>query len=65
VSRSFRGKTSKVAPIFVVVVAITIAVYILRGVGILTFIPGGILLLLILLSIVTGIAYAIEKNKRF
>ncbi|MEQ9625994.1 hypothetical protein [Coleofasciculus chthonoplastes] len=53
------------AYIFAISVAVTIVVYIFRGVGILSFIPGGILLLLILLSIATGIIYGVQKTKRY
>jgi hypothetical protein len=37
----------------------------LRGMGILSFLPGGMILLLILLSVVTGILYGVDKTKRF
>jgi hypothetical protein len=46
-------------------VGLTIVVYLLRGFGILTFIPGGFIWLLLLLSIASGIFYAIMRNKRY
>ncbi|MEQ8756812.1 hypothetical protein [Coleofasciculus sp. G1-WW12-02] len=53
------------AYIFSISVAVTFVVYILRGFGILSFIPGGILWLLILLSIATGVIYGVQKTKRY
>lgn len=44
---------------------ITLAVWIMRGVGILTFIPGGILWLLLLGTIGAGTFAAIQKSKRW
>jgi len=55
VSRTRRYRTIRAAQLFVIFVGITILVWILRGLGILTFIPGGILLIFILLSVITGI----------
>ncbi|MEQ9484369.1 hypothetical protein [Coleofasciculus sp. F4-SAH-05] len=60
-----RSDTLIYAYIFAISVAVTIVVYIFRGVGILSFIRGGILLLLILLSIATGIIYGVQKTKRY
>ncbi len=45
--------------------AVTLVVYLLRGFGILTFIPGGLIWMLILLSIGTGIAYGVQKTRRY
>ncbi len=64
-SKSTRSGTSIFAYLFATVAPIAIVVYLLRGFGILTGIPGGIILFLILLSIGTGIMYGIEKTKRF
>ncbi|MFM7478468.1 MAG: hypothetical protein ACKO2T_22850, partial [Microcystis aeruginosa] len=44
---------------------VTVLVYVLRGMGILSFLPGGLILLLILSSVVTGILYGIDKTRRF
>jgi hypothetical protein len=46
---------------FGIILGITIAVWTLRGFGIFTFIPGGIILLLILLSITTGILSRLQR----
>jgi len=53
------------AYMFSISVAVTIVVYIFRGLGILSFMPGGILWLLILLSIATGVIYCVQKTKRY
>jgi len=53
------------AYMFSISVAVTIVVYIFRGLGILSFMPGGILWLLILLSIATGVIYGVQKTKRY
>jgi hypothetical protein len=50
---------------FSISVAVTIVVYIFRGLAILSFMPGGILWLLILLSIATGVIYGVQKTKRY
>lgn len=39
---------------FGIILGITIAVWLLRGFGVLSFIPGGLIWLLMLLSIATG-----------
>jgi hypothetical protein len=53
------------AYVFAISLAVTVFVYVLRGLGILTFIPGGVLWLLILLTIGTGIVYGIQKTRRY
>ena len=45
------------AYIFASVVGLTTMLYLLRGMGVLGFMPGGTLWILILLSIASGIAY--------
>lgn len=50
--------------IFASVLGLTIAIYLLRGMGVLGFIPGGTLWVLILLSIASGIFYGIQKTRR-
>ena len=47
--------------VFGIILGITIAVWTLRGFGILTFIPGGIIWFLILLSITTGILSRLQR----
>jgi len=56
--------SSFLLPLFVVL-ATTALIYVLRGIGVLLFLPGGILLLLIGLSLVLGISYSIDKTRRF
>ncbi|MEM9449106.1 MAG: hypothetical protein AAGA75_11285 [Cyanobacteria bacterium P01_E01_bin.6] len=51
--------------LFLMLFGITLAVWIMRGVGILTFIPGGILWLLLLGTIGAGTFAAIQKSKRW
>ncbi|MBE9116162.1 hypothetical protein IQ249_09670 [Lusitaniella coriacea LEGE 07157] len=60
-----RSENSILAYLFLMVLSVTVIAYLLRGFGILTFIPGGIIWLLILLSIGTGILYGVEKTRRF
>ncbi|ACK70797.1 conserved hypothetical protein [Gloeothece citriformis PCC 7424] len=60
---SFRQ--SRFTYFFVASLLLTLVVYILRGIGTLSFIPGGLILILIALSIITGLIYAIDKTKRF
>ena len=52
------------AYLFAAVLGLTIVIYLLRGMGVLGFIPGGTLWVLILLSIASGIAYGIQKTRR-
>ncbi|AFZ14237.1 hypothetical protein Cri9333_3409 [Crinalium epipsammum PCC 9333] len=63
--QSRKSQTELVAYIFSSVLGITIALYLLRGFGILTFLPGGVYLLLIVLTIATGILYGILKTLRY
>jgi hypothetical protein len=60
-----RANTSYFKSLFLGSLAVTLLVYILRGMGILTFLPGGLIWLLILLSVITGILYGVDKTKRF
>ncbi|NET59618.1 MAG: hypothetical protein F6K47_26755 [Symploca sp. SIO2E6] len=57
--------TLQYAYTFAITLAITIVVYVLRGFGILTFIPGGLIWIGILLSIGTGLVYGIQKTRRY
>ena len=52
------------AYIFASLVGLTTMLYLLRGMGVLGFMPGGTLWILILLSIASGIAYGIYKTRR-
>ncbi|MGF1480263.1 MAG: hypothetical protein ACFB4I_12350 [Cyanophyceae cyanobacterium] len=51
--------------IFIASLLVTLLCYLLRGFGMLTFIPGGVILGLIVLSLLTGIVYGVQKTKRF
>ncbi len=42
-----------------------IAVYLLRGVGWLSFVPGGIILLLLAISLGSGVIWGIVKTRRY
>lgn len=64
-NKSTRSDTTMLRNLFLSLFAITLAIYVLRGLGILTFIPGGIILIAIALSIVIGILYGIRKTQRF
>lgn len=50
--------------IFWIVLGITLAVWILRGIGILTFIPGGVIWLLLLLTVGTGVFNMVQRTRR-
>jgi Na+/H+ antiporter NhaC len=60
-----RSRNSSFLLPLLVVLAITVLIYFLRGIGVLLFLPGGILLILIGLSLVLGISYSIDKTRRF
>ncbi|GBE75655.1 MAG: hypothetical protein ACK5N2_02685 [bacterium] len=60
-----RSNSSYLKSLFLGFLLVTVLVYILRGMGILSFLPGGLILLLILSSVVTGIIYGIDKTRRF
>ncbi|MEH1815052.1 hypothetical protein [Nostoc sp.] len=56
----------KLIQIFGILLGISVAVWVLRGIGILTFIPGGIIWLLLLGAIAIGIiSYAQRTWWRF
>jgi hypothetical protein len=56
--------TQKFAYIFSVALGASILVYLLRGFQVVTILPGGILLGLILLAIASGFTYSILITKR-
>jgi hypothetical protein len=63
--KNLRSRNSSfLLPLFAVLI-LTVLIYFLRGIGVLSFLPGGILLLLIGLSLILGISYSIEKTRRF
>jgi hypothetical protein len=57
-----RWRSSSLGQLFWLILGVTLLVYILRGIGILSFIPGGVILLLLALSLILGIAYGLEKT---
>lgn len=61
------SETPIFAYIFATTIAITILVYVLRGFGIpgFTAMPGLVILILILLSIATGLIYGVQKTRRY
>lgn len=60
-----RFNTLTLAYIFSILVSLTIVVYLLRGFGILSFMPGGVIWFFVLLSIASGVIYGIQKTKRY
>jgi hypothetical protein len=56
--------TQKFAYLFSTTLGLSILLYLLRGLGIVTFLPGGILLGLIILAISTFFLYSISITKR-
>ena len=53
--------------VFAATLAITVAVYVLRGFAVpgFTALPGLVLWVLILLSIATGLIYGVQKTRRY
>ncbi|MEO1519385.1 MAG: hypothetical protein AAFU78_01235 [Cyanobacteria bacterium J06633_2] len=51
--------------LFLMLLGVTLAVWIMRGIGIITFFPGGIMWILILCTIGAGTFAAIQKSKRW
>jgi hypothetical protein len=56
--------TQKFAYLFSISFGLSILVYLLRGFGIVTFLPGGILLALLVVALSTFFAYTILITKR-
>ncbi|MDJ0743081.1 MAG: hypothetical protein QNJ32_06930 [Xenococcaceae cyanobacterium MO_167.B27] len=50
---------------FITSLVIFIILYILRGLGIFSFLSGGIILILLLITISSGLAWAIKKTLRY
>ncbi len=61
VSQSSR-LNSNLTRAFAVLLGITLAVWILRGLGLLSFMPGGVLLLLLFCALATGIFSYVQKR---
>lgn len=55
-----RGSLKPSTLAFLIVLAMTAFVWILRGIGVLTFIPGSVIWVLILLTILTAILSAVR-----
>ena len=60
-----KSKTQKFLFLFLGILGISLLLYFLRGFGIITFIPGGLLHLLVLLSLSTGIFYGIIQTLKY
>lgn len=56
---------SSVYKTFTYSAVVFLVVYLLRGVGILSYIPGGIILTLLLITIVSGLMWAIMATWRY
>ena len=56
--------TQKFSYLFSITLGLSILVYLLRGFGIVTFLPGGVLLGLVILAISTFFIYSILITKR-
>ncbi|NJL00152.1 MAG: hypothetical protein HC910_06120 [Spirulinaceae cyanobacterium SM2_1_0] len=54
-----------ISSLFFMTLGLTTVVYVLRGLAIFAFLPGGILWLLFLLSLGTGLLFLAEKMRRF
>ena len=61
------SETLVFAYIFAITLAITVFVYVLRGFAVpgFTALPGGVIWILILLSIATGLFYGVQKTRRY
>ncbi|HIK26970.1 MAG: hypothetical protein N3E45_07810 [Oscillatoriaceae bacterium SKW80] len=65
-SRSSNSETLILSYLFGITLGLTIVVWMLRGFGVLTFLPGGVIWVLIFLSIVTGIlSRAFNSRRRY
>ena len=42
-----------------------IALYLLRGIGMITFIPGGIIMALLMTAVISGLTWGILKTQRY
>jgi hypothetical protein len=66
-SQSPPSDTQILSYAFAGTLAVTVVVYVLRGFGIpgFTALPGLVIWILILLSIATGLAYGVQKTRRY
>lgn len=51
--------------IFFLLLGVTITFWVLRGIGLLTFVPGGAVWLLIFLSVGAGVVDMVQKTRRW
>jgi hypothetical protein len=51
--------------IFLGVLGVTIAIWVLRGIGLFTFIPGGLIWILLFLTIGAGVVDTFQRTKRW
>ncbi len=42
-----------------------IALYILRGIGFITFLPGGVIIIFLLTAVISGLTWGILKTRRY
>jgi len=42
-----------------------VALYILRGIGFITFLPGGIITILFMTAVISGLSWGIIKTRRY
>ncbi len=61
------SETQTLTYVFFITLGITVLVYVLRGFGVAGFtaLPGGVIWLLILLSIATGLVYGVQRTRRY
>jgi hypothetical protein len=64
-SNYIRPRNSRLLYLFTVSLLLTLGVYILRGFQVLGFIPGGVVLILMGVSIFTALLYFLERSKRW
>lgn len=57
-----RAKSKITTNIFAIILSSAILVWLLRGFGILTFIPGGVILFLLLLAIAVGMLNILQRR---
>jgi len=57
--------TFKGSRLFLMLLGITLGIWIMRGFGVLTFIPGGLIWILLLATIGTGVVYVVQRSKRW
>jgi hypothetical protein len=60
-----KSKPLNSAYAFSISFSLFIVVYLLRGFGIFTFLPGGLIWMLLLIAISAGLWYGVEKTRRY